>query len=101
MRKPARFLPFFLLLGFFTLTYKVPDARADSMGLLFRGVAKIVSAVFQVPASMLKGSTQSFPLGLITGAIGGTAKTLMGAVSGSMDIARGAAPYAKYALFAI
>ena len=76
-----------------------PVAYADSIGLLFRGVAKTVGAVFQVPASMLAGSTQAFPLGLIGGAVGGSMKAVAGTISGAADIARGAAPYAKYMVF--
>lgn len=76
------------------------DAR--NVALVFRGVAKTVLSIFQVPAGMMQDSTRvMFPFGLVTGAVTGSIKTLVGTMSGVFDIARGAAPYAKYAMFAI
>ena len=76
------------------------SAHAD-VALIAQGLAKTVFAVFQLPASMIAGSTQSFPLGLLTGTVAGTMKMAVGTVIGAADMARGAAPYAKYAIFAL
>lgn len=98
MRLRLFFLSFLLCLGF-----AAQSAYADLQGipLLLRGVGKTVGAVFQVPAQILMGSTHAFPLGLVGGAVAGTAKAVGGTISGAVDMARGAAPYAKYAVFAI
>ena len=71
----------------------------NNIGLIARGVSKILGAAFQVPAHMLAGSTRYFPFGLLTGAMSGTFHTLGGVLGGGFDVARGAAPYAKYLVF--
>ena len=96
MKKAPIFFLFFLLAGLFS---PLP-ARAD-VALIAQGLAKTIYAVAQVPANMIAGSTQSFPFGLVTGAIAGTVKMAAGTVMGAADMARGAAPYAKYAIFAL
>ncbi len=75
-----------------------PSAHA-SLGLIAQGLAKTVYAVFRVPADMMAGSTQAFPLGIVTGAVSGSMKAVAGTVMGGFDMARGAAPYAKYLVF--
>lgn len=97
MNKRLRLLLIFVL---FLLPAAPPAARADDIGLIFRGVAKTLFSVLQIPGDMIKGSTHVFPLGLIVGAATGTMKAVMGTLSGAADIARGAAPYAKYAALA-
>lgn len=78
----------------------LPAARADSVGYLARGVGKVLTSVFCIPADMIKDSGRvMFPFGLLTGAVKGTARTVGGLLSGATDIARGAAPYAKYLVF--
>jgi len=67
--------------------------------LIMRGVGKTVGSVFQLPITMLASSTTAFPFGLLGGAVLGTFKAVGGTLSGAFDIARGAAPYAKYAIF--
>ena len=77
-------------------------AHADSMGLLFRGVARTLFSAFEIPRSILEDSTRvMFPFGILTGTINGTLRMLTGTLAGGLDIARGAAPYAKYAVFFI
>lgn len=77
-------------------------AYADGIGLIFRGLAKTLFSVFEIPKSMLQDSTRVvFPFGLVTGAVGGSVKTVLGTLGGVVDIARGAAPYAKYGIFFI
>ena len=76
-------------------------AYADNVGLIFRGVAKTLFSAFEIPRSMLQDTTRvGFPFGLVTGVVGGSARTVFGTLSGAADIARGAAPYAKYAALA-
>lgn len=75
-------------------------ARAD-VGLIAQGLAKTMYALVQVPTNMIAGGAQSFPLGIVTGAVTGTMKMAVGTVMGAADMARGAAPYAKYAIFAL
>ena len=72
-----------------------------SVNLIARGLVKTVAAVFEVPKALITGAGSSFPLGIVTGAITGTMRTVAGTVMGATDMARGAAPYAKYALFAL
>ena len=77
-------------------------AHADSMGLLFRGVARTLLSAFEIPRSILQDSTRvMFPLGILTGTLSGAYRTIMGTLAGGLDIARGAAPYAKYMVFFI
>lgn len=75
------------------------SAYADNIGLIFRGVAKTIYSVLQIPAGIIKGGPRAFPLGLIGGTIEGSMKAVAGTINGAADIARGAAPYAKYAVF--
>ena len=101
--KTQRFLPhaFLIFLGFFSLSPLIYAGTGDDAALILRGTAKTVGSVLQVPASMLADSTQvMFPFGLLTGAVKGTVRAVVGTVSGALDIARGGAPYAKYALLA-
>jgi len=77
---------------------------ADSIGLIFRGVTKIIAAPFQIPKKMMEHSSRSgilFPVGMATGAVAGSVSALTGSLSGAVDAARGAAPYAKYAVLFI
>ncbi|MBI3307450.1 MAG: hypothetical protein HYZ84_06580 [Candidatus Omnitrophica bacterium] len=73
----------------------------DNVGLIFRGIAKLLATVIRVPATIIQGSATSFPFGIVTGVIGGAFQAVTGAISGGADVARGAAPYAKYAAFAL
>lgn len=94
MKKALTLSIFLMVINLMT----APSAHAN-LGLIARGFAKTVYAVAQVPANMMQGSAQSFPLGLVTGAIAGTVKMTAGTVMGAFDMARGAAPYAKYLVF--
>ena len=93
------FLLAFLLCLFFFRTSLV---YADSVGLILRGLIRTVTAAVEIPRSMLEDSAHlMFPLGIVTGAIKGAVRTVAGTVLGAADMARGAAPYAKYAVFAM
>ncbi len=78
-----------------------PPPASASVGLIAQGLAKTLYAVVQLPASIISGSTQSFPFGIIGGTIAGSMKAVAGTVLGAADMARGAAPYAKYAALAL
>ena len=80
---------------------KNPHASAaNSVDYLASGLIKAVSSVFYIPIEMIKDSGQIlFPFGLVTGAVKGSVKTVGGLLGGAFDIARGAAPYAKYLVF--
>ncbi len=78
----------------------VPEASADSVGYIARGVGRTIGSVLEIPKSIIEDSTQIiFPLGIVTGTIKGATKMLVGTLGGVVDIARGAAPLAKYAVF--
>lgn len=66
-----------------------------------RGVFRILGASFQIPNVMLR-RTLSRPLGLgtVEGALGGTFAAVSELTRGMLDVARGAAPYSKYAAMA-
>jgi hypothetical protein len=88
-------LPFILCLIF------AQPCRADNIGLITRGLAKTLFSVFEIPRDMVMNSGTAFPLGLVGGAVRGSMKAVVGTIAGVGDIARGAAPYAKYAVFAL
>lgn len=69
------------------------------LSLVLRGTSKTLGSVFQIPARMMTGGGAPFPFGIVTGAISGTAQAVGGTLNGAVDIARGAAPYAKYLVF--
>ncbi len=76
-----------------------PIAYADGIPLILRGVGRTIFSVLEIPKDMLINSTRAFPLGLIGGTLTGVMKAVAGTVVGAADIARGAAPYAKYLVF--
>ena len=86
-----------LLMSFFS----EQPAYADNIALITRGVARTLFSAFQIPKDMLANAGNAFPLGLVAGALSGAMKTVVGTIMGAADIARGAAPYAKYAVFAL
>ncbi len=75
-------------------------AGNDNLGLIMNGVGKTVVAAAQVPQALSR-SGGAFPFGIVNAAMGGSMRALQGALNGASDIARGAAPYAKYMLFFI
>lgn len=96
------FLVTILFAGFFMMAFPSSARASDGVGLVLRGLVKTVGAAFAIPATMMQDSSQvMFPFGIISGAIRGSAKTIAGTVSGAVDMARGAAPYAKYAALAL
>jgi hypothetical protein len=74
-------------------------AYADNIGLVMQGVARTLFSVAELPKSIIVGGASSFPFGIITGTLEGTMRATAGTLIGATDIARGAAPYAKYMVF--
>ena len=102
MEKPKTFLVLLLVLGVL-LTPSLGYAEVgEDISYAARGAGKIMGGVFAVPKAMLQDSGRVlFPFGLVTGAIRGTVQTVTGVVGGVVDVARGGAPYAKYAALAL
>ena len=102
MKRKCAFLILVILILILTCAWHVQNAFAgDSVGLTARGVARTLFSAFEIPKDMMANAGNAFPLGLVTGAVTGTVKTVVGTVMGATEIARGAAPYAKYAALAI
>jgi hypothetical protein len=76
------------------------DAAYANPGLILHGLGKTLFSVVQLPTTMLQhAACGAFPVSLVTGAVAGTYKTVAGTASGVMEMAVGAAPYAKYMVF--
>lgn len=98
-KKHLLFIIFFLIL--LHLFHAGPVYAQDNVGLIFQGIAKLIGTAFQVPATVIRSSFTGFPFGIIGGAINGSFQAVSGVLTGGMDIARGSAPYAKYAALAL
>ncbi len=95
--KYFRLLAFF----FFLLWLSAPLQAGTSEALLMRGTGKALGAAMSIPAGMMAGAARGgFPFGMIGGILQGTFSAVGNVVSGAFDLARGAAPYAKYAILA-
>ena len=81
---------FFFLSVLFTPSFGYAEV-GDDISYATQGASKIMGCVFASPKAMLQDSGRvMFPFGLVTGA-----------VDGVVDVARGGAPYAKYAALAL
>lgn len=99
MKKQNFFLILFLLLSFCLLPAAYAT-EAQSPGYAIRGTSKVVHGVIAIPQSMIEDSGRfMFPLGIVTGAVRGSIRTVGSTISGAFDLARAAAPYAKYLIF--
>lgn len=99
MKQVRFFLPTTLFcLG---LIFICPLANAENpirdVGTVAYGASQVAGGALALPVEILKGAAQSFPFGILAGALRGTVKTLGGVLGGAFNIAKGAAPYAKYA----
>lgn len=102
MKKLTTFLIISPVLGVLFLSSSVYAGMDRDISYAARGTAKILGGVFAIPKAMLQDSGRMmFPFGLVTGAVRGTVQTVTGVVSGVADVARGGAPYAKYAALAL
>lgn len=87
-----------MLLMFFCSLAHAENPIQDA-GTVAMGASQIVGGALALPVEILKGAGQSFPFGILAGAMRGTMRTLGGVFGGAFNIAKGAAPYAKYAAF--
>jgi len=79
-----------------------PCFANSSQARLVRGTARTLLSPLEIPRTMVEHSKKvMFPFGLVTGALVGTVRTVLGIVGGASELALGAAPYAKYAVFFI
>ncbi len=102
MKKIKTFLAFLLILSVLLLPSWGYAEVGEDISYAARGAGKIVGGVFAIPKAMLQDSGRVlFPFGLVTGALRGTVQTVTGVVGGVVDVARGGAPYAKYAALAL
>lgn len=102
MKKTKTFLALLLALGVLLTPSLGYAEMGEDISYAARGAGKILGGVFAIPKAMLQDSGRvMFPFGLVTGAIRGTFQTVGGVVSGAVDLARGGAPYAKYAALAL
>ena len=79
-----------------------PNLYADdntNFSYIGRGFLKILTAAFQVPTYLIQ-KTLSEPIGLgtVDGALQGAFYAVGSVLDGTLDMARGVTPYAKYAL---
>ena len=102
MKKLKTFLTALLVLGILLMPSLGYAAMGEDISYAARGTGKIVGGVFAIPKAMMQDSGRIlFPFGIVTGAIRGTVQTVTGVVGGVVDVARGGAPYAKYAALAL
>jgi hypothetical protein len=102
MKKAKTFLVLVFVLGVLLMPSLGYAEMGEDISYAARGAGKIVGGVFAIPKAMLQDSGRvMFPFGLVTGAIRGTFQTVTGVVGGAVDVARGGAPYAKYAALAL
>ncbi|MFH0985588.1 MAG: hypothetical protein V1882_08640 [Candidatus Omnitrophota bacterium] len=91
-----------IVMSLFLLPSSGYAGTGEDIAYAARGAGKIVGGVFAIPKAMLQDSGRvMFPFGLVTGALRGTVQTVTGVVGGVVDVARGGAPYAKYAALAL
>lgn len=94
---------FLTLLGMALLAAK-PDSGFGDVGrdlaLITRGVGKTVGTAVAVPINLVGRAATLNPFNMVGGVLSGTARLMKNTISGGTDIARGGAPYAKYAVFA-
>ena len=94
----------FILIVIMLMTLLMPtDVLAGSKdGYLVRGVGRTLFSVVEIPKAMIQDSQNvMFPFGLVTGVVKGTFKMIGKTLLGVGDIAYGALPYAKYAVFLV
>ena len=90
------------LAALFPLFFSGPTLYADdnsNFTYIGRGFSKILTAAFQVPRYLIeKTLREPVGLGTVDGALQGSYYAVASVLDGTLDIARGVIPYAKYAL---
>lgn len=76
------------------------ESNDANFAYISRGFYRILTAAFQIPQYMLN-KTLSEPLGVgtVNGALTGAYYSVVELLGGTLDVGRGAAPYAKYLIF--
>ncbi|OQA58158.1 MAG: hypothetical protein BWY42_00120 [Candidatus Omnitrophica bacterium ADurb.Bin277] len=78
------------------------EDHGTNMAYASRGVGRILGSAMAIPAAVIQDSQRvMFPFGIVTGVIRGTVGMIGGIIGGTCDVARGSAPYAKYAALAL
>jgi hypothetical protein len=102
MKKPGTFLSVLLIASLLCMPCPAHADVGQDVSYAARGASKLVGSMFAIPKAMIQDTGRvMFPFGLVTGAVRGTFQTVTGVVSGAVDLARGGAPYAKYAAMAL
>ena len=102
MKNQKIFLVLPLVLGMLFAPVSLYAGDGENLAYATRGASKIFGSMFAIPKAMLQDSGRvMFPFGLVTGAVRGTVQTVTGVIVGAADVARGSAPYAKYAALAL
>ncbi len=100
MRTHRRRILTILMLALLSIPSLGYAGDGENVSYIARGASRMVGGLFAIPKSMMQDSTRvMFPFGLVTGAARGTMQTVTGVLGGTVDVARGAAPYAKYLVF--
>ena len=73
---------------------------AENFYHISKGFQQVLTAGFQIPGYMIQ-KTLSGPIGVgtVDGALSGTYHAVSALSSGALEMAQGAAPYAKYLVF--
>ena len=90
------------LAALFPLFFSDPTLYADdnsNFAYIGQGFAKILTAAFQVPRYLVE-KTLGEPVGLgtVDGVLQGSYYAVASVLDGTLDIARGVVPYAKYTM---
>ena len=92
---------FLITLVFASVSFAPMTYAESATYLITRGVGRVISSAGQIPIAMYEDTKRYFPFGIITGIFRGSARMVIGTVAGAIDVARGAAPFAKYAVLLI
>ncbi len=90
----------FFLLFFWKANAAAHASDGDNLRHVLHGAGQTLFSSMEIPRTILRNSAP-FPFNIVTGAVAGTFRTVAGTVMGAAEMARGAAPYAKYAIFAL
>jgi hypothetical protein len=94
-------IAFLLITGLSMGVFATQVHAGKNEAYIYRGAQRVISAPLKLPNNIYRESHRSpFPIGLMVGTVKGLVKMTTGLVFGALDLAIGAAPYAKYALLA-
>ena len=97
-KKTALILIVVLLFSMFSVPQEL--YAANSAGYAVRGLTRLIYGIIAIPRNILSHSKRViFPLGILTGTAQGAWEMVSWTLGGAFDLLKGAAPYAKYAVF--